>query len=121
MEGVEVLDAVERRRSGPAAPGSPSRDRDSKDAVIEALLQTVARLEARLEATEARLAHMEAERRAETDARTRDDAAVKEFIVHMEEAHAALADRLAHVESTVEQDSETSIGLLDMLIKKLDE
>jgi predicted nucleic acid-binding Zn-ribbon protein len=119
MEGVEVVDAIERKKSGPTA-ASDSSSRDAKDAVIEALLQTVARLEARLEATEARLAQMETEQRSATDGRARDDVAMKEFIVHMEEAHVALAERLAHVESTVEQDSETSIGLLDMLIKKLD-
>lgn len=115
VEGIEAMDTLEGRARPPhnSSSSSSGGGKDPKDAIVESLSQTVSRLEARL-------AQVEAEFRAQTDARAREDLAVKEFIVHMGEEHAAFADRLAHVEGTVEQDSQTSIALLDLLVKKLD-
>ena len=61
----------------------------------------------------------DAEKRQEDEKNQRDQTALKEYIIKLEENQRQLISRLEDLEVTLEADSETSIGLLDMLLKKI--
>lgn len=61
----------------------------------------------------------DAEKRLEEEKTQKDQTALKEYIIKMEENQRALLSRLQELEATLEGDSMTSIGLLDMLLKKI--
>jgi hypothetical protein len=84
-----------------------------------ALQFTVAQLEGRLKMAEEYIVQSEAAKTASEEQNRKDQTALKEFIINMENNQRKLMERLSELESTLETDSETSIGLLDMLLKKL--
>lgn len=61
----------------------------------------------------------EAEKRSEDEKNRVDQTALKEYVIKMEENQRALLSRLDELEVTLEGDSQTSIGLLDMLLRKI--
>lgn len=61
----------------------------------------------------------DSEKRQEDEKNQRDQTALKEYIIKLEENQRQLISRLEDLEVTLEADSETSIGLLDMLLKKI--
>ena len=83
------------------------------------LLSTVAQLEGRLRMAEEYIIQVEATK-AEIEEQSRNDQiALKDYIVRLEENQRNLLSRMSQLETTLESDSETSIGLLDMLLKKI--
>ena len=83
-----------------------------------ALQSTVAQLEGRLKMAEEYIVHSEAAKNVAEEQNLKDQTALKEFIIKMENNQRKLLERISELETTLEADSETSIGLLDMLLKK---
>jgi tRNA A22 N-methylase len=83
------------------------------------LKSLVAQLEGRLKTAEEYILQTESQKRSIEDQARKDQTALKEYIIRMEENQRLLISRIEMLETTLESDSETSIGLLDMLLKKI--
>ncbi len=83
------------------------------------LKSLVAQLEGRLKTAEEYILQTESQKRSIEDQVRKDQTALKEYIIRMEENQRLLISRIEMLETTLESDSETSIGLLDMLLKKI--
>lgn len=84
-----------------------------------AVQSLAAKLEGRLKVVEEYMVRTDAEKKLEDEKNQKDQTALKEYIIKMEENQRALLARLEELEITLEGDSQTSIGLLDILLKKI--
>lgn len=85
----------------------------------QALQTTVSKLEGRLKVVEEYMLRVDQERKLEDEQHRRDQNALKEYIIKMEDTQQKLLARMNDLELTLEEDSATSISLLDILMKKL--